>query len=412
MRKNCVIFGAGYMGSHVDLDVFSLYYNLIAYSDNNIERVGETVNGRIVISKAELVEMCKDGKVGTIVVAIMSREGRSGVIRDLKNIMMQNDFAEVEIMDYFILRQRIVYDYLKNHHEYQDDKWEPQFTENAFNWLEDIQEEIKWHLENVAMDNGQMHHLYKKWLQNKRFICNGNPDGTDAEFEAELKENDKVLDLGCGLVTYYGNVTEKNVQIELIPVDALAFFYNLINQDYGKSLFSKDKVCHFGIFEFMASFFAENYADYIIINNALEHGIDPYKSLIECLYILKPGGKIHMRHHRAEGIFEFWQGLHKWNVDYNEAEDFIIWNKENSINVSKKLKEIAEIDLKHDEASEERMQPEVYIDITKKKRFELSDYIDAAEERRQLAQLCTELMRIYASKTMEEMHHRNPWPLR
>ena len=402
MLRNCIIFGAGYMGTHIDLDVFALYYNLIAYSDNDIKRVGETVNGRTVVSKAELLKMCREGKVDTIVVAILSQEGRMSVINDLKNMMIQKGLLKVEIADYFILRQQMVYDYLKNHHKYQDFNWEPHFSEDAFNWLRDIKEEIKWHLENEAMDGGERHHLYTRWIQNKGFSSNGEA-GIDAEFEKELKENDKVLDLGCGLVTFYGNVTNRNVHIELIPVDALAFFYNIINREYAQDLFTKDKVCRFGIFEFMASFYAENYADYIIINNALEHGINPYKSLIECLYILKPGGKIHMCHHRAEGLFEFWQGLHKWNVDYNKVDDFILWDKESSVNVSRALKEIADIDLKHDVESEENPQPKVYIDITKKKKFELSDYIDEEEERKQLAQLCTELMHIYAISTMKEL---------
>jgi ubiquinone/menaquinone biosynthesis C-methylase UbiE len=107
--------------------------------------------------------------------------------------------------------------------------------------------------------------------------------------EEQLTGSEKILDIGCGLISMYGNyVGEK--KINLIAIDPLAHFYNIINERYQGELFSEEKRSSFGMFEFMADFYEENYADYIIINNALDHCIDPFKSIIECLHVLKCGG--------------------------------------------------------------------------------------------------------------------------
>lgn len=58
----------------------------------------------------------------------------------------------------------------------------------------------------------------------------------------------------------------------------------------------------------------------------MDHCIDPFKSILESLFILKPNGILHLKHRRAEGVFENYSSLHQWNIDYTDEMDFIIWN--------------------------------------------------------------------------------------
>ena len=146
------------------------------------------------------------------------------------------------------------------------------------------------------------------------------------------------------------------------------------------------------MFEFIANFYDENFCDGILINNALDHCIDPYKSIIECLYVLKEGGTMRMRHHRAEAVYGSYCGLHKWNLDYNSNDEFIIWNQANAVNISNCFKKIADIKIVHSDDNSQRDDQFIAVDITKKKSFDLEDFFDLKKERRQLAFLVECLM--------------------
>lgn len=395
----CVIYGAGYMGQHIDMDVLNIKYQMVAYCDSNEALVGTVVNCYEVISREELLKKAVSGEIQAIIVAIFSIDARQEISDYLTKKLTPYG---VMIEDYFVLRERLVNEYLKKYHRYTEDDWHPKFSEHTYDWLQNIHEEIKYFVNTLAKPEGPCNNLYLHRLKNKRFFSIDNPTKFDIDFEEKLNDDDIVLDIGCGLVTHYGTETSIGKHINLIPVDALAHFYNLVNVKYGNSIEGNDKECKFGLFEFLDYFFKEDSVNYIVINNALEHGINPYKSLIKCIYILKKGGIIHMKHHRAEGIFEFWQGLHKWNVDYNANNDFIIWNKGNSINISQKLKDIADITLTHDEPTEDKLQPEIYINIVKKRDFLLSEYIND-DDSQQIAVVITKLMECYAEKVMSEM---------
>lgn len=397
--KKCVIFGAGYMGKNIDLDILKIRYELIAYSDNDEGKVGLQCNGYPVISRDKLLELCGQGVIHAIIVAILDIGARTAVTDSLR-AEIKND--QVEIKDYFKVRQELVCEYLEGHHDYRDDSYAPKFQKNAYEWLENIKEEIKFHIEHVAKPDGDQHSKYIRWINNQDFLIDGQALKFDQDFEEKLKNGDKILDIGCGPVTYYGNFTREGKRVEIIPVDALAFCYNIVNEKYAAGKW-ESKRCKFGLFEFLDYFFDESSVDHIIINNALEHGIDPYKGLIKCLYILKCGGVIHMKHHRAEGLFEFWQGLHKWNIDYNQNDDFMLWNRENSINVTSHLKDLAQVDLIHSSESEENyQQPEIYINITKKRNFELDKY-EIDNDKREFSRITEKLMEFYSKEMVKRV---------
>ena len=203
-----------------------------------------------------------------------------------------------------------------------------------------------------------------------------------------------MLDVGAGLASKYGDKFEHGI-LSIVPVDPLASFYNLINEKYAKN---EVKNCKFGLFEFLACSYEKDTVSGIIINNALDHCIDPYKSFVECLYIIKPGGVLHLSHRRAEALFENWFGLHKWNIDYNKDDDLIFWNNDNYINVTGKFKSIANFDMHHSnyDGTVDREYDFVTVDVTKKEGFSLENFFPTDEEQKKLSALLGYLMEEFA----------------
>ena len=208
------------------------------------------------------------------------------------------------------------------------------------------------------------------------------------------------MDMGCGSTPKYGEEISGGGRVNVVLVDPLAFFYNRINEIYGYGK-DKNRQCNFGLFEFISSFYNENYCDVILINNALDHCIDPFKSIIECLYVLKMNGVMRLVHRRAEGVFEKYSGFHKWNLDYNEENEFIIWNENCAVNISEQLFKIAEVKIQHSGECTLRRDSYLTVEITKKKDFELSQFKDLHQEAIYLAKMCSGLMQKYADSSIE-----------
>lgn len=236
--------------------------------------------------------------------------------------------------------------------------------------------EVDFWVQAVANPNGEFHMDYEDRLNNTEFL---KLDGSCSFLTSKLDNNSVVMDIGCGLISKYGQNLSNSKKIQLLAIDPLAAFYNIINERYSSGRIL-NRHCHFGMFEFMASIYPENYSSAIIINNALDHCIDPYKSIIECLYVLKKGGTLHLNHRSAEAVFENYHGLHKWNIDYDDNNNFIIWNNENAVNISENLKNIANIKIIHSDDYLTREQQFIIIDITKLNNFNLEDFFDIKKD--------------------------------
>lgn len=101
-------------------------------------------------------------------------------------------------------------------------------------------------------------------------------------------------------------------------------------------------------------------------------------------------------HRRAEAVYEKYTGLHRWNMDYNSMDHFIIWNQEHSIDVTKALEEIADVMISHSEESVPREKQTVMVTFKKKRKFNLDRFIDMPNERWHLAGLLEQLMKYFA----------------
>lgn len=212
-----------------------------------------------------------------------------------------------------------------------------EFSDNLQGWLDHILEEVEFWNKEAAKPQGKHYQHYLERIRPKEFACGRIKD--------KVKDGDVILDVGSGICSQYGNRLSKTEEIILKGVDPLASFYNRINQRFAKEheLDFPIAPVEFGFFELLSFQYGNAYSDHILIDNALDHCIDPFTAIMECLRVLKVGGTLSMAHHVDEAYKAFYSGLHQWNICCDENHDFIIWNEKSYINVTRELSEYAEI---------------------------------------------------------------------
>lgn len=382
MISRCVIWGTGLAGQKMAKDISKMGYEIVAYCSSTKGSQGKKLDNLLVISPENLQQLCFQNKVDCILIAVRKKE----FIQQIKE-RIQRDFPEnIRVLDQANTIDRMENEFLVRTRENLSYQWNVDFEAQSKIWIENFMTEVEYWVKSVAYPKGKDHEIYPKRLINDQFA---SLDKTCDELLKTLKTGSTVMDIGCGLVSKYGKRLPNGEELNLITVDPLAAFYNVINQHYAKQKYTK---CDFGMFEFAADFFKENLCDAIMINNALDHCIDPYKSVVECLYVLKPGGIMHLNHHRAEAVYEDYQGLHKWNIDYNDTNDFIIWNQTNSVNVTEKIREYADVSVIHTADFSARAEQDIIIDIVKRSNFPLSNFFDMEQERYLLGSVISGLM--------------------
>lgn len=153
------------------------------------------------------------------------------------------------------------------------------------------------------------------------------------------------------------------------------------------------------MFELISEFYAHKSADIVLIDNALDHCIDPYKSILECLQIVKPGGCLSLRHRCLEGVKEYYYGLHNWNLDY-EGSDFIIWNENNYINVSKRLKDEVDVQIALEDEEAGRY---ICVNLHPISSFDITHYVDIEKNKEYMATIIGKLMQLAASREVNSV---------
>lgn len=388
-KMSVIVWGTGVGGEKAKKALEWSGYKITAFCDGNSEK--KEFDGYEVISPEQLESIVQDEKAELIVIGVFNKVyekeirerinafGKKVQVKTLGEI--SNDYEKAYLNEQ---KKNLVY------------KWDVEFESQSQEWVDNLDSEVQYWIRENAKETGAYHQEWINRLNNNKFM---NSDCDSKYIAEQLEEGDIVIDIGCGLTSMYGDELADGRKINLIAVDPLAHFYNIICKKYagGKE---KGKEIQFGLFEFIANFFPESYADYIIVNNALDHCIDPYKSIIECIHVLKVGGVLHLRHRQAEAVFEDWTGLHKWNVDCNENEELILWNKKNAVNVSESLKDIADVQIKHVDA-EERSDCKIIATITKMKEFDLQSFYSSEEESRACFALMDKLMKKMVTDSRE-----------
>lgn len=375
--ERCVIWGTGKSGGENLKKFISMEYDVYAFCDSDITIAGQRIAGIDVIKPEELTALCDSGSIDCIIIGISKKE----YVEQVKFFINNNIPNSIRVLDWEYIHEVLEKPMLAKRRSNINYQWNIDFEKQVIEWSENLMTEVAFWVEDVAKVDGVYHLDYMERLSNREF-SGLDPDIED--FSKKFPDDAVVMDIGCGLVSKYGEYLPDSRKIKLIQVDPLAAYYNIINRQYSNGCKSNTD-CQFGLFEFIANFYEEDCCDAIIINNALDHCIDPYKALVECLFILKPDGMMRLNHRIAEAVFENNCGLHKWNIDYNSNKNLIIWNHKNAINVSKELENIADIKVMHSDNCIPRNEQNIIVEIKKKIHFSLNEFIDIEKERMYLA---------------------------
>lgn len=385
MRKNCIVWGAGSYGKRLSKWITKeTDYRIAAYCDMNIEKNGKKIGEYEIISVEEAVNMCCSDKNLVVVIGVFD----PAVGREIEGMIKNRFPADVSVVIGHDIQNQVENRKIEEYHRDMVFKWKIDFEKHFEIWIDNIMSEVEYWV-NSASGNRERYYEHYKTQKNNAFI--------HKYISPEIKGGEVVMDIGCGLISRFGNRLNNGSSIKLIPVDALAHFYNYINGRISDGL-EQGYPCHFGLFEFMGLIFGKDYADYIIINNALDHCIDPWKSLIGCMSVLKQGGRMYLSHRRAEAVYEDWMGLHRWNIDCKDG-NFLIWNKENAVNITEKLCKYADVHIRYDDTEEKRMNQMLDVEIVKKNELRLEDFFDIQEENRILISCVDNLMKKLASES-------------
>lgn len=142
------------------------------------------------------------------------------------------------------------------------------------------------------------------------------------------KKEVKVADIGAGMFCTIGSQWE-NIKVTVFPSDALADDFNQILKERGVVPLIPVKK------QDMESLtYDDNFFDIVHCVNALDHTPNPLKAISEMYRVCKPGGFIYLRHFVNVGEHERYFGLHMWNINTDNKDNFLIWNKSRTFNIN------------------------------------------------------------------------------
>ncbi|MCH1948742.1 hypothetical protein MCJ35_05970 [Enterocloster sp. OA13] len=361
-KREAVIWGAGTYGKILlevcrELDGF----HITAFYDINADIQQTYINGIEVYTEEKFVRYMKDHPEAIVIIGVIHTEA----VNEIKRGMEEYGLTENRTMNQRDIA-REYREYIKN--KGLPNKYEIDYEGQIAVWVDNLMEEVGFWCNEVAK---KQKGSYAGQMRAEQFSCD--------RVMSIVKENDIVIDVGCGLVPQYGMELPGGGGVELLSIDPLAPFYNQINQKYA----DKAPEIRFGLFEFLSKSLKKGYADIILVDNALDHCIDPFMSILQCLCVLKPGGCLSLKHISNNAVYELYQGLHRWNLDCEQG-DFIIWNQENYINVSKRLEGSVRIDVKQDKESLQGWN-NIVVNLTPSEKYRLEDFISPSQEGHQMA---------------------------
>jgi SAM-dependent methyltransferase len=145
-----------------------------------------------------------------------------------------------------------------------------------------------------------------------------------------------ILDVGSGPLTAVGHVFPGK-SLRIIPTDALADGYVDMLTTLGIQAPVLPIACSG---EALTEKFVPGTFDIAFSQNALDHSTQPLTILRNMVSLIRPDGRVALRHFRNEGDGNGYMGLHFWNVDLEgEGEgggggDLVFWNRHTRTNVS------------------------------------------------------------------------------
>lgn len=171
----------------------------------------------------------------------------------------------------------------------------------------------------------------------------------DSQLQPELVEllanctgrNPRVLDVGCGPLISLGKKLGDR-SIDIVAIDPLADDYAAVFEGSPyKPIVPPRKICG----EDIPSHFEENSFDLCHARNSLDHAYDPVSIIRHMVWCVKPGCSVFLDHLVNEAENNRYKGFHQWNFYLHEG-DFMVANPHTTVNVTRELNDIAEVDSK------------------------------------------------------------------
>lgn len=331
------IWGAGRMGKAALHYVMTFeHITPVAVIDSNSQLWGQKIEGVPVLGWEQCAKTIAPDAVILIGITLWQQQIIEEIEMEIRESGCCQNIIRINDLYSLIARPDQTRDY-QTAFDQQIEIWTKNIFSEADGWAKVIQPQ------NV----GYQDYSFRRTI--REFECDRIP---------QVTESSVVLDVGCGLYSKFGTQLHGK-PLELHAIDPLAAFYNHINQKYDAAFSGSvepAKKIEFGMFELLSAQFGCDFADYIIIENAMDHCIDPFSALVEALRVLKPGGLLTTRHCINEACHGLYDGLHRWNICPDENNQLLIWNQNNYINASEALREYASIEVIR-EAGEPRWSP-------------------------------------------------------
>jgi SAM-dependent methyltransferase len=207
----------------------------------------------------------------------------------------------------------------------------------AEKWSNGLNSEVGFWQNWLQTKGSQWHDDFRARLDPKTPL---KPEVENAIRDMGAREID-ILDVGAGPITCLGYVSEK-FDLRITATDPLADAYSVLLREAGltppimtQKCFAENLLQHFGSRRFHVCF----------SQNALDHSIDPRRAILAMAQLLHPNGLMYVRVYKNEGEKAGYSGLHSWNFDKDEKNNFILWRGPEKYNISEDIANFAECEL-------------------------------------------------------------------
>ena len=206
---------------------------------------------------------------------------------------------------------------------------------SADKWFEGVNFEVGFWQKYLNTKGG------KRWSDDYRARLDPNKPFYSLVEEA-IHDTDsreiEILDVGSGPITSLGYVSKK-FNIRITATDPLADAYSVLLEEAGVTPPVKTEKC-FG--ENLLQHFGSRRFHVCHSCNALDHSIHPRTILLAMAQLLHPHGLMYVQVHKNEGESTGYSGLHNWNFDRDENNNFILWRGAEKYNINVDLSDFVE----------------------------------------------------------------------
>jgi SAM-dependent methyltransferase len=129
-----------------------------------------------------------------------------------------------------------------------------------------------------------------------------------------------ILDVGSGPLTTLGKVHPHKV-LRITAVDPLAEEYAALLDELGIEAPVPTQRC---AGEELVDRFGRERFDIAYARNSLDHSLDPVVVIGNMLDVVRPGGRVLLRHFEDEAENAAYEGLHQWNLQERDGR-LLVW---------------------------------------------------------------------------------------